>query len=270
MENNRLHFDLANSITSQFAGNPNVAAVGLGGSYAVNKASENSDIDLYVFTTDLIQLETRKLIMEKRGATRSDLNLQFWDLGDEWFDALTGIEVDIMYWDTQWIEDQIDLVLVHHQASMGYTTCHWHTIKNAVPIFDNHGWLAKLITKCQQPYPKALAKAIIAKNLPVLREVIPSYTNQIEKALKRKDLVSLNHRVAALLASYFDILFAINQIPHPGEKRLLHLAIELCDTVPFGMVNQVEKILLYSATGHNKILGALNDLIDNLMVEIES
>jgi predicted nucleotidyltransferase len=270
MEKNSLHFDLANSITSQFAGIPNVTAVGLGGSSAVGTANKNSDIDLYVFTTDLISLETREFIMEKRGATRADLNLQFWDLGDEWIDLLTGIEVDIIYWDTRWIEDQIDRVLVHQQASMGYTTCHWHTIKYVVPIFDIDGWLSKLITKCQQPYPRALTKAIIAKNLPVLREVIPSYTNQIEKALQRKDLVSLNHRVAALFASYFDILFAINRIPHPGEKRLVNLTLKMCEIIPVRMANQIEQIIQYSATGHTNLIGVLNELIDNLENEIDS
>jgi hypothetical protein len=32
--------------------------------------------------------------------------------------------------------------------------------------------------------------------------------------------VSLSHRVAALLASYFDIVIAVNLLGHPGEFEL--------------------------------------------------
>ena len=53
------------------------------------------------------------------------------------------------------------------------------------------------------------------------------YLKQIRTAVVRVDPVSLNHRVAAWLASYFDILFAINGRFHPGEKRLLIYAEEL-------------------------------------------
>ena len=47
------------------------------------------------------------------------------------------------------------------------------------------------------------------------------YLAQMKAAIARDDLISLNHRVAVWIASYSDILFAVNRRYHPGEKRLL-------------------------------------------------
>ena len=76
------------------------------------------------------------------------------------------------------------------------------------------------------------------RNLPVLGAIISSYEQQIQAAFLRQDLVSLSHRVAAWLSSYFDILFAANRRFHPGEKRLLALAEEL-PSVPESMIEDV-------------------------------
>ena len=111
---------------------------------------------------------------------------------------------------------------------MGYSTCFWHTVLNSKTLFDRDGWFANLQMKCDQPFPEPLKRAIITKNHPVLRTVIPSYYAQIKKAVDRSDLISINHRVAALLASYFDVLFALNTVLHPGEKKLLRWASNLC------------------------------------------
>jgi hypothetical protein len=113
-------------------------------------------------------------------------------------------------------------------------------------------------------YPAPLVKAIIAQNYPVLRRIPPSYLHQLEKAATRGDLVSLNHRTAALLASYFDILFAINRVPHPGEKRLLTQAEALCTRRPRHFREEVEAVLRASATGGHEILETVNQLIDSL------
>ena len=78
-------------------------------------------------------------------------------------------------------------------------------------------------------------------NLPVLGGNIHSYEQQIRSAFRRQDRISLNHRTAAWLASYFDILFAANKRFNPGEKRLLTHAQAL-PSVPDKMVADVEAV----------------------------
>src|SRR5262249_4743871 len=139
--------------------------------------------------------------------------VDFWGPGVEWDDQATGLHVDTIYFTTAWMEDQIDRVLTRYEAWLGYTTAFWHTVRISQGLFDRNDWFASLQRRASQDYPEPLVEAIIALNYPVLRDSSSSYMRQLEKAAERHDMVSLNHRTAALLASYFDILFAINRIP---------------------------------------------------------
>lgn len=255
---------LANKIAEQFKTITCVEAIALGGSQASGSLDKHSDIDLYIYSNEIIPLCTRQAIVDKLGASKADLNLTFWDIGDAWFDLETGIEVDIIYWDQSWIEDQLERVLASHQASMGYSTCFWHTVLNSKILFDRQGWFAKLQIKCNQPYPEQLKQAVIAKNHPVLRTVIPSYYVQIKKAINRQDLISINHRLAALLASYFDVLFALNSVTNPGEKKVLKFVLAQCSKAPMDLQRQVEDILQSAGIGDEVLLHQLDELLDSL------
>jgi len=264
MDPNSNHYKLTKELSEIFGSLPDVQAVALGGSSTGIANDPKSDIDLYIFTQAEIPLNIRREIAQNHHANPLNLNLRFWDPGDEWFDGKTGIEVDIMYWDPQWIEDQIKLRLIHHKASLGYSTCTWHTIKHSTVLYDQDGWLEALMDFCNQPYPEELRKNIIQLNYPVLRKVIPAYLHQIEKAVLREDLVSINHRVAALLASYFDILYALNRITHPGEKRLLKLTSKLCPLRPNNMEVEIEAILRAASGTSAVLIDLINELIDHL------
>jgi hypothetical protein len=255
---------LAKKVAEQFTAIPSVEAIALGGSQSGGLLDKQSDIDLYIYTNKEIPLKKRQEIVESLGASIANMNLTFWDPGDEWFDSETGIEVDVMYWHPGWIEEQLDRVLVLHQSSMGYTTCFWRTVKNSEILFDRKGWFSKLHEKTMQPYPEALKRAIIAKNHPVLRHVIPAYTHQIKKALGRRDLISVNHRLAALLASYFDVLFAINEVLHPGEKKILKFVKAECTLIPENLEGQITQIFQSAASGDPKVLTELDVLMDAL------
>ena len=148
-----------------------------------------------------------------------------------------------MYRTPVWIEEQLERVLVRHEASVGYSTCFWHNVLHSTPLFDRSGWYRDLQAAATRPYPQPLQRAIIARNHPILRQTLSSYLAQIERAMRRGDSVSIQHRVTALLASYFDVLFAVNELPHPGEKRLLQIAATHCAKTPPDMETQINALL---------------------------
>jgi hypothetical protein len=259
------HLVFVHRLADMFAELPQVEAIALGGSQRSQVSDAHSDLDLYVYTRSDIPLTARQAIVDRAGgATKADLGLTHWGPGDEWFDAATSIEVDIIYFEAHWMENQIQRVWREHQASLGYTTCFCYTIRHSQIFFDPHGWLAGLQSLCQQQYPEPLRRNIIAFNHPILRAVIPSYFNQLLKAVKRGDMISINHRLAGLFASYFDVIFALNRQLHPGEKRLVELALARCEKLPINMAADITDILRKSAAGGQDFLVQLSGLLDRL------
>jgi hypothetical protein len=89
------------------------------------------------------------------------------------------------------------------------------------------------------------------------------YLQQIRAAIARQDPVSLNHRVAAWLSSYFDILFAINGQFHPGEKRLLIYAEELTN-LPRNAVMDIQQLCDFAGRIEIPIVAHLERMLERL------
>lgn len=254
---------LANDIAARYGRLSQVEAVALGGSQALDAADPCSDIDLYVYVRAEIPLRVRADIATA-GAEYAEVDNRFWEPGDEWIDAETGIHVDVMFRTVEWIEEQLDRVLRRYEASVGYSTCLWHNVLTSQALYDPSGWFQTLQQAASQTYPEGLRRAIIAKNHPILGRNISSYVAQLERAVARRDLVSINHRVAALLASYFDILFAVNRMPHPGEKRLIEILSSQGAKVPAGMYEQVSALIRGVARGDQAVVESAEALIEGL------
>ncbi len=254
---------LADSIASRYSVLPQVEAVALAGSQTSVVADQGSDLDLYVYIQAEIPVSARASIAAVQ-SERAEVNNQFWEPGDEWVDADSGVGVDVMFRSVQWIEEQLDRVLRRYEASLGYSTCFWHNVLTSRVLYDRNGWFHRLQQTADQPYPEPLRRAIIAKNHPILRLNISSYLHQLEPAVAHGDLVSINHRVTALLASYFDILFAVNRLPHPGEKRLVKIAARRCPNVPENMEEQVHRLIRAIAEGDQQVVAEAEVLVDGL------
>ena len=234
-------------LTRAFRELPQIVAVVSAGSLAARTNDMESDFDLYVYTLRDVPLEFRRGLLG--GA--AEIDNRFWEAGDEWTEASTGAHIDIMYRSPEWIENEIDRVVVRHKAALGYTTCFWYNVDHSEVLFDPRGWYHQLQNRVRVAYPEGLRRAVVMKNWPILRRNYSSYRRQIELALSRDDTFSIQHRVTALLVSFFDIWFALERQPHPGEKRLLShlpehwslLVRSVMAAQPEMLLNQIDSLL---------------------------
>jgi len=111
-------------IADAFAAVPQVQAVALGGSRADAWFREDSDLDLYVYAAEPVPFVARRAIAAARADPRRPIEIdnRFWEPGDEWVDAATGLGVDVMFRDPAWIANELARVLDRHEAAIGYTT----------------------------------------------------------------------------------------------------------------------------------------------------
>ena len=256
---------LAQAIANEFQKIDNVQAIAIAGSRmsASTAIDDLSDIDLYIYHNGAVSIDARTAIAQQF-ADQIEIDNPYWGAEDAWIERNSGIKIDLVYWHQHWIEEHIKRILSQHQAALGYTTCFWHTVQSSRCLFDRVSWFKDLQNKANVVYPEQLRHNIIALNMPVLREAMPAYINQIKAVVARQDLVSINHRLASFLASYFDVLFAVNRTLHPGEKRLVQSAMQLCDKIPPHMEVHIIAIVESASTANPIMVEHLNMLVDEL------
>ena len=207
-----------------------VEAIALGGSRAGTDFDAASDYDVYLYCTGPIPESVRSQILSKYCRTM-EIGNHFWEYEDN-CTLNSGVDLDLLYRDLDAFCRDVASVVEEHQARNGYTTCMWHNLRTCKVLYDEAGRLTALKQRFDVPYPEQLRDNILDRSWKLLHEAMPAYALQIQKAVKRRDLVSVNHRTAAFLEAYFDFLFALNRQTHPGEKRLMQLAKAQCAVLP--------------------------------------
>lgn len=249
------------NIINKYKNLDEVIAIAIGGSSAAKTFDNISDVDIYVFIEKDISLEKRQKIVSEV-SSNFEVGGEYFGSGDEYFVDKLGFQFDVMYWNKDCFSSIVDNVWEKYYSSNGYTTCFLYTLKNFEIVYDKTGWLSNLQKKLNKSYPDELKRNIIKRNMMLMKDKpFASYYEQIEKALKRNDIVSVNHRISAFLASYFDVIFALNSVLHPGEKRLINFALKNCKLLP---ENFEENIKLLLEQPNSDTLKILNSMIDNL------
>jgi hypothetical protein len=245
---------LQNEITSRYSHLEIVEAVAMAGSCASGKSDAASHIDLYVYVTGELTLQQRESVATK--ASRKEIGNAFWEPGDEWIE--NGISVDVMFRQTGWIEEQLDRVLVLHQAFIGYSTCFWYNVLHSEAMFDRHGWFRQLQARTQVSYPQQLKQNVIAKNWPILSDNLSSYRHQIELALHRGDLGQRPASCNSAAGQLFRRSLRAKRSASSGEKRLLPFVESLCPIRPQQMKAQLERVVSEPS------LAAVDEIVNGL------
>ena len=90
--------------------------------------------------------------------------------------------------------------------------------------------------------------------------------------LTRRDILSKycsymeigNHRSSEFFASYFDLLFALNEQTHPGEKRMLEFAKTNCSLLPRHFEENIQTYFQKLYTDPAEAIILINQLVTTI------
>ena len=257
---------ILSEIVDEFSQYPEVSAIALAGSKVTDYEDAFSDHNLYLYLTAPLALAARQ-----RDADRLlryvEMNNHFWETEDDG-QLEDGSEIRLIYRPLDEFEHNLSAIVERHQANMGMTTCLWYNLVHAKVLFDRTGAYAALHKRFDVPYPAGLKQAVLQRNHGLLRRHMPAFIFQMRKAVSRQDRVALNQVMAKYLACYFDILFAINEQLHPGEKKLVPYVEARCTWIPEDFASTIDRVLRLAAEASADLEAEVNLMIDALDVTI--
>ena len=174
-----------------------VEALALGGSRAGSHFDEASVYDVYLYCDGPVPEETRRDILSKY-CSIMEIGNHFWEYEDN-CRLNNGIDIDLLYRDLDSFTSGVAEVVERFQPHNAYTTCMWYNLLTCKVLYDRDGRLAQAKERFSVPYPRQLRENILAHSWRLLHGSMPAYDAQLVKAVKRGDLVSVNHRAAGLL-----------------------------------------------------------------------
>ncbi|MCL1844913.1 MAG: DUF4037 domain-containing protein [Defluviitaleaceae bacterium] len=239
---------------------PEVDAIILGGSRAGDFADSDSDYDVYAFVNGDISAKKRNSALRDT-CYCADLDRRHW--GGHWDDCVlkSGLPLEITYWNLAATRENLQNHLQKFIPWNGYTTCICHVVFNAKVLYDPKNLFADIKNEFDMPYPDELRENIIRTNREVLDGITPSYMFQLERAIRRGDIFKTSHVLTSFAAAYFDIIFALNRLYNPGEKKLIEICKRTCDILPVDFEKNLQR--LFTARDE-KILPVAKDIVKNL------
>jgi hypothetical protein len=197
-----------------------VSAVGLSGGDRPFPEPGQGDIDLFVYCREIPPKSQREAVLSTLDECIGPIcagRLQggHWGQGDSC--QIAGVETWLLYFTVEEARAELEDTLQgkhlwhvdHYYYPLGRCAM-WKTMR---VLYDPDGMLATFKTRLAD-YPAGLAKAVIDYHKAALGDV-----EDIERAVRRKDVFFYHFVLDLALDHFLQILFALNRTYFPSRKR---------------------------------------------------
>jgi predicted nucleotidyltransferase len=251
-------------IVATMAGLPGVAALALGGSTAAGLADEDSDLDVYVYYHQPLAAAADRAARLGLLADAGTLEVEIPTFGLEDHLRMQGKLIELVYLDLDRLSADAQQAYGQGLSSEGYTTALLYILARSPVLHDATGEVAALRGQLQAGYPEPTRVRLLREYPELLRY----YLELLRVSQARDDLLYVQHLRYSLQMIFFNLLFALNRLYHPGGKRLLSHA-QRCAIQPANLAERWNGVARLPADD-SALADRLEELIDDLCWLIEA
>lgn len=224
--------------------------IAIGGSYAKGSGDSLSDVDIYLFANEVLPAARRaERVVDVFGA---EARPESWGADEPFVQGGTdfwhgGQRVECWLRSTREMDRTLraclggevrrEYVVWTVMGFLSYTAL--ADVHSMRVVDDPHGILARW-NAAVATYPEALRRSILGRFMPEAAFWPENF--HYRTAVQRADVIYTSAIVQQVLQALIQVVFALNRVYFPGEKRLAH-AMETLPVQPSGFAGRVQELL---------------------------
>lgn len=199
-----------------------VQSIGISGNKTPLPKAGEGDIDIFIYCDEIPEFEKRKTILNELGDLLQNNTINIfegghWGIGD--FALINSVETWFMYFTENETLDDVESILNGDYPdkldNYYYPIGRCAMLKNINVLYDKNDFLYSLKKRLSQ-YPDKLAKILTQYHLEELED-----TEDLERAVMRKDVLFYHFALDIAIDHFLQALFAMNKTYFPSRKRTL-------------------------------------------------
>lgn len=197
-----------------------IESIGMSGDKQELPKAGEGDIDIFIYCDEIPEFEKRQFIINQLGNVVQEGKLNVfegghWGIGDVL--VINGVETWLMYFTVSKTLSNMESILNGDYPdkldNYYYPIGRIAMLKDICILYDRRGFLNSLKERLSE-YPDELANTLVSYHLDKLEDI-----EDLERAVRRKDVLFYHFAMDIAMDHFLQALFAINKVYFPSRKR---------------------------------------------------